>query len=202
MRRTMSNTDHHDRRKVRRHRRLAAFGLVAMVALVGTACGDDSVDTATDGISGDAEEITGDVEEAAASVDTAATDLADTLRENGLESVASAVESLDVTELIDDEEFTFFAPSDEAFLSTSGGDIAEMVADPTMLTDVLRNHVIDERLLSADLADGETIQTEAGGTLTISVDGAAVMVDDATVETADIDAGGGVIHVVDQILLP
>jgi uncharacterized surface protein with fasciclin (FAS1) repeats len=195
MRRTMSNTDHHDRRKVRRHRRLAAFGLVAMVALVGTACGDDSVDTATDGISGDAEEITGDVEEAAASVDTAATDLADTLRENGLESVASAVESLDVTELIDDEEFTFFAPSDEAFLSTS-------VADPTMLTDVLRNHVIDERLLSADLADGETIQTEAGGTLTISVDGAAVMVDDATVETADIDAGGGVIHVVDQILLP
>jgi uncharacterized surface protein with fasciclin (FAS1) repeats len=198
----MSNTDHHDRRKVRRHRRLAAFGLVAMVALVGTACGDDSVDTATDGISGDAEEITGDVEEAAASVDTAATDLADTLRENGLESVASAVEGLDVTELIDDEEFTFFAPSDEAFLSTSGGDIAEMVADPTMLTDVLRNHVIDERLLSADLADGETIQTEAGGTLTISVDGAAVMVDDATVETADIDAGGGVIHVVDQILLP
>ena len=41
-----------------------------------------------------------------------------------------------------------------------------------------------------------------GAVVSIAVDGGMVMVNDATVVTADIEASNGIIHVIDTVLLP
>jgi uncharacterized surface protein with fasciclin (FAS1) repeats len=50
--------------------------------------------------------------------------------------------------------------------------------------------------------DGQSVATVNGADVNISVDGDTVMVNDATVVTADVTASNGVIHVIDKVLLP
>ncbi len=50
--------------------------------------------------------------------------------------------------------------------------------------------------------DGQSVATVNGAEVTISVDGDTVMVNDATVTAVDVEAGNGVIHVIDRVLLP
>jgi uncharacterized surface protein with fasciclin (FAS1) repeats len=56
--------------------------------------------------------------------------------------------------------------------------------------------------MSADIEDGAEVETLQGGMLTFSVDGDVIMVNDATVVAADIEAANGVIHVIDAVLVP
>ena len=56
-------------------------------------------------------------------------------------------------------------------------------------------------VMSGDLSDGMAATTVNGADVTISV-GDSVMVNEATVTTADIEASNGVIHVIDAVILP
>ncbi len=49
------------------------------------------------------------------------------------------------------------------------------------------------------LTEAETVN---GQKVAIKVDGGKVMINDATVTTADAKASNGVIHVIDKVLLP
>ena len=69
------------------------------------------------------------------------------------------------------------------------------------LTAILTYHVVPGAVMSGDLSDGMMASTVQGGDLMISL-GDAVMVNDATVTTADIEASNGVIHVVDTVIIP
>ena len=51
-------------------------------------------------------------------------------------------------------------------------------------------------------ADGTEVETVNGDTLAVSVVDGAVMVDGATVTTADLEAQNGVVHVIDSVILP
>jgi uncharacterized surface protein with fasciclin (FAS1) repeats len=55
--------------------------------------------------------------------------------------------------------------------------------------------------MSTDLSDGMTAATVQGADITVSL-GDSVMINDATVTTADIEASNGVIHVIDSVILP
>jgi uncharacterized surface protein with fasciclin (FAS1) repeats len=57
-------------------------------------------------------------------------------------------------------------------------------------------------LTAADLSDGQKLETVAGETLTVKVDGGTVMVDDASVVQPDVEASNGVVHVIDSVLTP
>jgi uncharacterized surface protein with fasciclin (FAS1) repeats len=59
-----------------------------------------------------------------------------------------------------------------------------------------------ETLAAADLSSTEEIEAASGEMLPVTVEGGAVMIGDATVVEADIEAGDGIVHVVDRILLP
>lgn len=183
-------------RATRLRRALAVGAVVSLVA----ACGGD------DDTVGDADDVAADVTDAVDDVadeaDAGAADLAGALRDNGLGTIATAVEAVDFQEIADTPEFTFFAPNDQAFTSLSSDELTDLLAQPTEVADVLRNHTIAERLAAGDLADGMELQTEAGNTLVVSVDGDTVMVGDATVVTTDLDIDDGVIHVVDTLLIP
>lgn len=97
--------------------------------------------------------------------------------------------------------FTVFAPTDEAFDALPEGTVEGLLADPEALAAILTYHVVPGAVMSTDLSDGMEAETVNGQTVTITL-GDAVMVNDATVVTADIEASNGVIHVIDSVLLP
>ncbi len=109
--------------------------------------------------------------------------------------------------LADDGPFTVFAPTDDAFvaaLDALGLTSDELLADTDTLTAILTYHVIDGAVPAETVLtlDGQNATTLNGADVSISVDGDAVMVNDATVTTVDVIADNGIIHVIDSVLLP
>ena len=97
--------------------------------------------------------------------------------------------------------FTVFAPSDEAFAKLPEGTVEALLADPARLAEVLTYHLVPGRVSAAEAAGLSSAPTVQGGELPIWSDG-GVHVADANVVSADIEAGNGLIHVIDRVLLP
>jgi len=161
--------------------------------------GDGTVAVDVTALEGDVDSVVDDVVDEA---DSSSADLAQTLRDNGLDSAAGIVDQIDVAELVGDGEFTFLAPNDEAFTSLSADDMADLLSDPAQILETLRNHSLDGTQLATDLTTAASVDTRSGESLPVTVDGDTVMVGDVVVVTTDIEVGGGVIHVVDGFLLP
>ena len=118
-------------------------------------------------------------------------------------TLATALDAAGLVETLEgDGPFTVFAPTDAAFEALPAGTLDDLLADPEALADVLTYHVVDGDVLSSDLTDGMEVEALNGDTLTITIDGDTVKVNDATVTTADIEASNGVIHVIDTVLIP
>ena len=109
-----------------------------------------------------------------------------------------------VDTLKSDGPFTVFAPTNDAFAALPEGTVESLLKpeNKEQLIAVLTYHVIPGRVLSADIAgkmaDVETVQ---GSSLSIDAT-SGVMVDNASVTTADIITSNGVIHVIDKVVLP
>jgi uncharacterized surface protein with fasciclin (FAS1) repeats len=198
----------HTKSDVRRRQLRSVAAAAAMVAVL-AACGSDDdavVDVGDGSIEVDVTALEGAVDSAVDDVVDEATstsaDLAEQLRANGLDSAAGIVEQIDVAELTGDGEFTFFAPNDEAFTSLTADQIADLLTDPGQILETLRNHTLDSTETASDLTAMDSVDTRAGESLPISVEGDAVTIGDVAVVSTDITVGGGVIHVVDGFLLP
>ena len=98
--------------------------------------------------------------------------------------------------------FTVFAPTDEAFAKLPKGAVDALLKDKKKLTAVLTYHVVAGKVMAADVVKLKTAKTVNGASVTIVVKGKDVMVNDAKVTAADIDASNGVIHVIDTVLMP
>lgn len=101
--------------------------------------------------------------------------------------------------------FTVFAPTNAAFDKLDAKTLAEL-KDPKnveKLKDVLLYHVVRGKLLAGDVAGSGELQAMDDKVIVVkSGEAGAVMVANATVTTADIDATNGVIHVVDAVMTP
>ena len=104
--------------------------------------------------------------------------------------------------------FTVFAPTNAAFadlLTRLGITKAQLLADTTLLTSVLKYHVVGSLVLKADVPVGVPIQTlELGKTFTVD---STLVITDAQANTAqivatDVFTSNGVIHVIDKVILP
>ncbi len=97
---------------------------------------------------------------------------------------------------------TVFAPTNsamEALDITALQEFAQLV----QLSDILQFHIASETLLSESFADGITLTTLKGETLTISeVSEIGFVIEGASILNTDIEAVGGVIHVIDNVLIP
>jgi uncharacterized surface protein with fasciclin (FAS1) repeats len=101
--------------------------------------------------------------------------------------------------------FTVFAPTDEAFAKLPAGTVENLLKpeNKDQLVAVLTYHVIPGKVMAADIAGKELeAATVQGSMVDINATGASVMVDGATVVTADVEASNGVIHVIDAVILP
>ncbi len=102
---------------------------------------------------------------------------------------------------------TVFAPTNAAFaalLTELGISKAQLLADTALLTKVLTYHVVDGRVLKADVPVGVAVRTLQGGTLTVD---ATLSINDqrgrkAAITATDVLTSNGVIHVIDKVILP
>jgi uncharacterized surface protein with fasciclin (FAS1) repeats len=99
--------------------------------------------------------------------------------------------------------FTVFAPTDAAFAALPAGVLDAVLADPNgLLTQILLYHVVSGTALSTDLTDGMVVATLNGASVTVTIAGSNVIINDALVTVADILADNGVVHVINAVLLP
>ena len=107
-----------------------------------------------------------------------------------------------------EEDFTVFAPSDDAFAVVPEEPLMALLDETAALEFILTLHVVPGAVMAADLSDGDVLQTINGANLTVSVtDGTvAVMAPEGgtvgTVTTADVEACNGVVHIIDALLIP
>jgi uncharacterized surface protein with fasciclin (FAS1) repeats len=132
-------------------------------------------------------------------------DIVDTAVDAGsFSTLVAAVDAAGLVETLKGEgPFTVFAPTDDAFAALPEGTVEDLLKpeNKEKLTSILTYHVVPGKVMSTDLSDGMTAETVEGSEVTIGTEG-GVMVNDATVTTADIEASNGVIHVIDKVLMP
>ena len=73
--------------------------------------------------------------------------------------------------------------------------------DPAKLKAVLTYHVLPGKVMASDVKNGSS-KTVNGASLALSRAGDFVTVEDALVQTPDISATNGVVHIVDSVLMP
>jgi uncharacterized surface protein with fasciclin (FAS1) repeats len=141
----------------------------------------------------------------AAFADGHSKDIVDTAVEAGsFNTLVAAVGAAGLVETLKgDGPFTVFAPTDEAFAALPEGTVDTLLKpeNKDQLVAILTYHVVPGKVMSGDLADGMTAATVQGGDVTIATEG-GVMVNDANVVTADVEASNGVIHVIDKVIMP
>lgn len=128
---------------------------------------------------------------------------------SSFEMLTAALKAAGLTETLSASgPFTVFAPTDAAFeaLERQRPGILQELMKPenkAQLVKILTYHVVPGKVLSSDLKSGE-VKTVEGSPVKVSIDAAdkKVMVNNANVTQADIQASNGVIHAIDQVILP
>jgi uncharacterized surface protein with fasciclin (FAS1) repeats len=118
-------------------------------------------------------------------------------------TLVAAVTAADLAETLSGEgPFTVFAPTDEAFAALPDGvlDALLLAENKALLAQILTYHVVSGKVMAADVTDSD-VATVEGQTIKLATEG-GVTVNGATVISADVEASNGVIHAIDQVILP
>ncbi len=120
---------------------------------------------------------------------------------NTLVAAVKAAELVDV--LKSDGPFTVFAPTDEAFAKLPKGTVESLLKpeNKDKLIAVLTYHVVPGKVMASDVKT-MPVKTVNGDTAQIKAYGGKVSIDNANVVATDIETSNGVIHVIDEVILP
>jgi uncharacterized surface protein with fasciclin (FAS1) repeats len=97
--------------------------------------------------------------------------------------------------------FTVFAPTNAAFAKVPAKTMDDLAQHPDKLKAVLTFHVVPGKVMAADVKNSNA-KTVNGANLALSKAGDFVTVEDGMVQTADLSATNGVVHVIDSVLIP
>lgn len=97
--------------------------------------------------------------------------------------------------------YTLFAPTNEAFKAVPPATMAKLGADKELLKTTLAFHVVAGSLKSAEIKAGPAKSVQ-GAPLALARAGTFVTVEDAAVQTPDLAASNGVVHLIDRVLTP
>jgi uncharacterized surface protein with fasciclin (FAS1) repeats len=120
----------------------------------------------------------------------------------GYTTFASVVRDAGLEDTLNEGTYTVFAPTNEAFDNLPEGTLDNLSEDEQALNDVLTYHVVEGEYMASDLEDGQTLTTVQSGTLPVGITGDEVTIGNATVVEPDIIAGNGVIHGINEVLIP
>lgn len=100
--------------------------------------------------------------------------------------------------------FTVFAPTDAAFAKLPAGTVENLLKSENkqQLIDILTYHVVPGKVMASDVVGLDEAKTVNGKMIDVQVEGGTVKVNTANVTATDVAASNGVIHVIDQVILP
>ena len=125
-------------------------------------------------------------------------------------TLVAALQATGLDTVLDDPEstFTVFAPTDAAFALLGQDTIDALLADPDTLRDILLYHVVSG---SEILQDGAITVAQSGSNKVdmanerqsaLTLADSTLYINKSAVSLADVKADNGVIHVIDQVILP
>jgi uncharacterized surface protein with fasciclin (FAS1) repeats len=133
-------------------------------------------------------------------------DIVDTAVAAGqFQTLAAALTAANLVDTLKGEgPFTVFAPTDAAFAKLPAGTVENLLKPENLdqLTAILTYHVVPGAVMAEQVVTMSEATSVNGQAIDISLSGGTVMVDNATVTDTDILASNGVIHVIDNVILP
>ena len=125
-------------------------------------------------------------------------------------TLCSAVQLAELDVVLSDGQFTVFAPTNQAF-EELGSTLDAVLADKDLLADILLFHVVSNKVIFEDdlecthvthMANGKDSRHVCVGGDVFQKGGGNPRSDMPKIVNTDIGACNGVIHVVDEVMLP
>ena len=133
-------------------------------------------------------------------------DIVDTAVEAGsFNTLVAAVKAAGLVDVLKGEgPYTVFAPTDAAFAQLPEGTLESLLLpeNKEKLQAILTYHVVAGSVDAAAVTKLTSAKTVQGDKVTVSVKDGSVMIDEAKVVKADVEASNGIIHVIDRVILP
>lgn len=107
---------------------------------------------------------------------------------------------VNLVDTLNGDEFTVFAPVDEAFGKIDPATIEALKTDSATLTSILTYHVVPGQIEPADIAGMH--KTVQGAELEVTGSGDNWMVNDATVICGGVQTANAVVYLIDSVLMP
>jgi uncharacterized surface protein with fasciclin (FAS1) repeats len=122
-----------------------------------------------------------------------------------LKTLVSAVSGelnpdVNLVDTLNGDEFTVFAPVDEAFAKIDEATIETLKTDSDMLSSILTYHVVPGQIEPADIAGMHT--TVQGADVEVTGSGDMWMVNDANVICGGVQTANATVYLIDTVLMP
>ena len=142
----------------------------------------------------------------ATTAEAASKDIVDTAVTAGsFKTLTAALQAADLADALKgDGPFTVFAPTDEAFAKLPAGTVKTLLKpeNKDQLVAVLTYHVVKGRVPASKVVKLNGAKSLNGQQIDIKVQSGKVSVDKANVVKTDVACSNGLIHVIDQVILP
>ncbi|XP_042354583.1 periostin-like isoform X3 [Plectropomus leopardus] len=121
-----------------------------------------------------------------------------------LSTFRAAALAADMMDMLDQPgHYTLFAPTDEAFDKLSPGYLERVMGDKDVIKALVKYHLLKSVQCSEAIMAGSVYETAEGNTIEIGCDGDSLTVNGIKmVLKKDIVTTNGVIHLIDQVLVP
>ena len=109
---------------------------------------------------------------------------------------------VDLVDTLNGDEFTVFAPVDDAFAKLPEATVASLTKpkNADTLSSILTYHVVPGQIAPSDIVGEQT--TVQGGTVEVSGSGDNLMVNDAKVICGGVQTANATVYLVDSVLMP
>ncbi len=117
--------------------------------------------------------------------------------------LTSAIFAAGLQDLVSgNETVTVFAPVDQAFENLLPGVLNELLSDlPLVLEEVIKNHIVNNDILSYELVDGQKLTAFSGREIPIFENENGIYYDYAELIDKDFVAKNGIVHFINEVIL-
>ena len=118
-------------------------------------------------------------------------------------TLAAALGAADlVNALRGNGQFTVFAPTDTAFAKLPAGTVDSLLGDVPTLSNILLYHVSNGIFYSGNVVSRNSLHMANNVEAPISISGGSAFIDNARIVTVDIFTRNGIIHIIDEVIIP
>ncbi|CAH0193437.1 MULTISPECIES: fasciclin domain-containing protein [unclassified Microbacterium] len=107
---------------------------------------------------------------------------------------------VNLVDTLNGDEFTVFAPVDDAFAKIDPATIETLKTDSDMLSSILTYHVVPGQIEPADIAGMH--KTVQGADLEVTGEGDMWMVNDANIVCGGVQTANATVYLIDSVLMP